>query len=138
MQKLALFFLVTLAAQAHADLPSISGCESANTTLATAQCRAGQIEAANAKLQTYLVAARHQAQPLQLEVAAIDAEQRAWQACRDQHCGNVYTLWSSGSIGHEMSAICTLHVTQQRTADVWRAYLTYADSTPPILPDPSR
>jgi len=56
---------------------------------------------------------------------------------RTKHCGNVYTLSGMGSSRFEMSAVCTLEVTRERTIDVWRGYLTYQDSTPPVLPDPS-
>lgn len=113
-------------------------CEAATTTYALVQCREQQTEAANAKLNTYLDAARKQATLVQFDPALIDAEQKAWQAYRDSHCGNLYLRWVSGTIRYEMEANCRLKLTHDRTTDVWRAYLTYADSTPPALPDPSR
>lgn len=131
-----LFFC--LAVQAHAHLPTTPGCENIEETFARADCRGKQIDAANSKLREYLNAARVQAKLSDLDIAALDAEQAAWEAYRTKHCGNVYELWSDGTIRYEMSAICTLAVTKERTMDIWRAYLNYIDSTPAVLPDPSQ
>lgn len=84
------------------------------------------------------MAARAQAKEFDLEVSAVDAEQIEWEGYRARHCSNVYELWRQGSIRYERSAICMLQVTKARTTDVWRAYLTFSDSTPPVLPDPSK
>lgn len=130
--------LAVFAASAHAHEPHAPGCEKANTTVEIAECRGKQIDAANAKLQAYLTAARNQAKKFDLDASAIDSEQVAWEAYRTKHCGNVYELWRQGTIRYEMSAICLLGLTRTRTLDVWRAYLTYAGSTPPVLPDPSK
>jgi uncharacterized protein YecT (DUF1311 family) len=130
--------LATVAMHANAHLPNVPGCENGKTTIEIAECRGKQFDAANSKLTAYLTAARNQAKKFDLDPSAIDAEQVAWEAYRTKHCGNVYELWRQGTIRYEMSAICMLEVTKTRTADVWRAYLTYADSTPPVLPDPSQ
>jgi len=125
------------------DLPSNAsihaGCsEIAGPTIELAECRQRQIEAANSKLEKYLSAAREQAHLLELSAASIDEEQKLWESYRTKHCGNVYDLWRMGTIRYEMSATCTLEVTRERTIDVWRAYLTHLDSTPPVLPDPTK
>ena len=136
---LAFLVLATLAAQAQAESPPrVPGCEHGTTTVEIAECRSKQIDAANSKLKAYLAEARIQAKTFELDASVIDAEQSAWEAYRTRHCGNVYELWRDGTIRYEMSAICMLEVTRARTIDVWRAYLTYADSTPPVLPDPSQ
>lgn len=138
MKKSALIFLVLLAVKSQAHPLAVSGCDGLETTRALSECRAKQLEAADAKLEKYLAAARERARQFDLNAALIDEEQAAWAAYRSKHCGNVYEFWRMGTIRYEMSATCTLQVTQERTADVWRAYLTYLDSTPPVLPDPSR
>ena len=97
-----------------------------------------QIDRANAKLQRYLEAARARVVLFELDSAALDAEQAAWEHYRSKHCGNVYELWAKGTIRYEMSATCMLLTTQERTVDIWRAYLTYVDSTPSVLPDPTK
>ena len=35
-----------------------------------------------------------------------------------------------------MHGKCLLEQTRRRTHDVWKAYLTFMDSTPPLLPEP--
>lgn len=119
---------------AHAS--PVSGCQEP-TTLAQSECRGQQIDQAQAKLQRYLDAARQRAALFRLDSAAFDAEQRAWEHYRTRLCGNVHAMWAQGSIRHEMFAQCVLQATAQRTTDVWRAYLTYADGSAPVLPDPA-
>ncbi len=137
IRVIALILLASLISQANAYAVYPSGCEGRNTTPELNECRQKQIEAADSKLEKYLVAAREQAHKFDLSAALIDDEQKLWAAYRNKHCGNVYDLWHMGTIRYEMSAVCTLEVTRERTIDVWRAYLTYLDSTPPVLPDPS-
>src|ERR1017187_7666760 len=120
-----------------AHMTVIPGCEDAKNTFALTECRANQIGEADAKLQEYLVAARKQVVLRELNPSVIDAEQAAWEAYRTAHCGNLYLYWVAGTIRYEMSGMCMLKLTNDRTVDVWRAYLTYLDSTPPVLPDPS-
>jgi uncharacterized protein YecT (DUF1311 family) len=136
--KLIPMLLAVFAAIAEAHPTSIAGCEGANTTADVAECRSKQVDSANLKLEKYLAAARVRASAFDLSPASITEEQRAWEAYRTRHCGNVYDVWRDGTIRYEMSALCTLEVTRERTTDVWRAYLTYMDSTPPVLPDPSQ
>lgn len=138
LQSAALALLLSVGAAAHAYTVYLPGCEAGKTTLEIAECRQKQIDAADAKLGQYLTAARKRVVAFDVQVGLIDEEQKAWEAYRSAHCGNVYELWRQGTIRYEMSAICTLEVTRERTVDVWRAYLTYGDSTPPTLPDPSK
>ncbi|HEY4080221.1 MAG TPA: lysozyme inhibitor LprI family protein [Burkholderiaceae bacterium] len=137
LQRAFLVLLVSFAAESGARALYPEGCTDLRTTQELAECRQKQMEAADARLEKYLAAARSQASAIAFDVTLIDDEQRAWVTYRTKHCGNVYTLSGMGSIRFEMSAVCTLEVTRERTIDVWRAYLTYQDSTPPVLPDPS-
>ncbi|MBV8049439.1 MAG: DUF1311 domain-containing protein [Paludibacterium sp.] len=133
---LTLLLLLAIKSEAHSlYLPE---CEDRKTTIELSECRQKQIEAAESKLQRYLAAARERAHLFGLSAASIDEEQKLWESYRTKHCGNVYDFWRMGTIRYEMSATCTLEVTRERTIDVWRAYLTYVDSTPPVLPDPSQ
>jgi uncharacterized protein YecT (DUF1311 family) len=131
-----LFFAFLQSSYAHD--PAIPECKDAKTTFALTQCRGNQIGEADGKLQKYLVAARKQVVLRELNPPVIDAEQAAWEAYRTAHCGNLYLYWGTGTIRYEMSGMCMLKLTNERTVDVWRAYLTYLDSTPPVLPDPSQ
>ncbi|MEC7819221.1 MAG: lysozyme inhibitor LprI family protein [Pseudomonadota bacterium] len=64
--------------------------------------------------------------------------QRAWIKYRDAECGAVFTSWAPGSIARTMAADCSDRLTRTRTHAIWAHWLTYEDSTPPILPEPSR
>lgn len=132
-----LLLSTTLLQPATANTARVSGCDEP-TTIAQTECRVRQIDAANAKLQQYLDAARKRVLQFGVDPTALQVEQAAWENYRLKHCGNVYDLWAKGTIRYEMSASCTLLTTRQRTFDVWRAYLTFLDSTPPLLPDPSQ
>ena len=138
LQAIALMLLASLAAHSEARTAYPAGCLDLKTTAELNECRQQQIAAANSKLEKYLLAAKEQARQIDDRNAAlIDDEQKLWLAYRDKHCGNVYDMWRMGSMRYEVSNVCMLEVTQERTVDVWRAYLTYQDSTPPVLPDPS-
>jgi len=130
--------LAAFAISAHAQQQRTLGCDQARNTLELNECRGKQVETAEAKLKTYVAAARSRAAELGVAAVALDAEQAAWEAYRDKYCANVYEIWHQGTIRVEMGARCVLQVTRSRTFDVWSAYLTYADSTPPVLPDPSK
>lgn len=69
-------------------------------------------------------------------VAKIKSAQTAWEAYQSAHCGSVYSAWREGTIRLVMSHICVIYTTRMRTHDIWREFLTYMDSTPPILPEP--
>ena len=50
---------------------------------------------------------------------------------------SVYTQWRDGAIRGIMAISCKTKLTKQRTHDLWENFLTYMDSTPPVLPEPS-
>jgi len=62
--------------------------------------------------------------------------QRSWMAYRDAECGSVFDYWSGGTIRVSMELDCRIRLTRLRTYTIWREWLTYPDSTPPLLPRP--
>ncbi len=46
------------------------------------------------------------------------------------------SFWAQGSVRGAMAGYCLLKQTRRRTYDLWDAYVTYVDTTPPILPEP--
>lgn len=62
--------------------------------------------------------------------------ERSWLAYRDSECGSVFDYWSGGTIRASMELDCRIRLTRLRTYTIWRDWLTYADSTPPLLPRP--
>ncbi|RUR29675.1 DUF1311 domain-containing protein [Vreelandella andesensis] len=112
-------------------------CDNAMTTLDINQCAAMQLASAQAELSQYVKASvTHHADDPEL-VTAIEASQQAWQAYVNAHCDAVYTQWRDGSIRGVMALTCETELTQQRTHTVWETFLTYMDSTPPVLPEPN-
>ncbi|MBO7911399.1 DUF1311 domain-containing protein [Vibrio sp. G41H] len=111
-------------------------CENAMNTIEINQCAAIELESAQAELDKYLAASfEHNAYDAEL-VASIKKAQESWQAYMSAHCNSVYTQWRDGSIRGVMALSCKTRLTKQRTHEVWANFLTYMDSTPPVLPEP--
>ncbi|MBS0333537.1 MAG: DUF1311 domain-containing protein [Proteobacteria bacterium] len=70
-------------------------------------------------------------------VGGFEASEAAWLAYRKAECGAVYDNWSGGTIRGAMYSACSLRLTRLRTHTVWLNWLTYPDSTPPVLPEPA-
>ncbi|MEZ9601901.1 lysozyme inhibitor LprI family protein [Vibrio sp. 10N.261.55.A10] len=111
-------------------------CENAMNTIEINHCAAIELESAQAELDKYLAASfEHNAYDAEL-VASIKKAQESWQAYMTAHCDSVYTQWREGSIRGVMALSCKMTLTKQRTHEVWVNFLTYMDSTPPVLPEP--
>ncbi len=116
--------------------PSSYGCD--GTTFAINQCLAGVRDRAKAREARYFAAAtgtelktRSTEQERLMQAAQIAAEQY-----RDQSCNAVYEQWREGSIRNAMSLRCEIRLIDERTHVIWRNWLTFQDSSAPILPEP--
>ena len=130
---LAIFALALAAAAA----PSASHCPGSTTPEIDA-CLAGRFDKADAELNRYYKAAikrLRDERELASEQQLVQAE-RAWVAYRTSECGAVYENWIGGSIRGSMALECQIRLTRMRTYTIWRHWLTYMDSTPPLLPRP--
>ena len=136
MKKLILAFIaVCFSFSALADQSAID-CENAMNTIEINQCAAIELESAQAELDKYLAASfEHNAYDAEL-VASMKEAQESWQTYMLAHCDSVYTQWRDGSIRGVMTLSCKTKLTKQRTHEVWENFLTYMDSTPPVLPEP--
>lgn len=94
------------------------------------------LDEADALLARYLTAAQARIDKDFGSKPNLKAAQAAWARYRDVECGDVFDLWVQGTYRTMADSECMLRLTQQRTHEVWRAYLTYQDSTPPLLPEP--
>ncbi|WP_454440976.1 lysozyme inhibitor LprI family protein [Vibrio bathopelagicus] len=111
-------------------------CENAMNTIEINQCASIELETAQVELDQYLEASfEHNAYDAEL-VSSIRVAQDSWQAYMTAHCDSVYTQWRDGSIRGVMALSCKTKLTKQRTHEVWGNFLTYMDSTPPVLPEP--
>ena len=112
-------------------------CGEQKTDFAMTQCLSAHIGDANRKLDKYLSAARlRMGTQIPDEKVDLAPAQALWRSYVHQQCGDVYRFWVKGTIRYEKSAHCQLDLVQERTHDIWSSYLTYADSTPPDLPEP--
>ena len=119
----------------HASADQMN-CENATTTIQINTCIGQEIEAANYLLTQYVAKAKARYADQAEVIASIAHAQQNWLAYRQSHCDSVYDIWSDGSIRGAMFGECMLQLTKQRTHQIWKDYLTFMDSTPPLLPEP--
>ena len=113
-----------------------NGCIDLKTTVETNDCISAQIQNAKKELAKYLKASKHRLASEPKVAEELDKSQKAWLLYRDSHCGAIYQYWIEGSVRGAMAGNCILKQTRRRTHDLWEAYLTFVDTTPPILPEP--
>lgn len=136
MKKVLTVVLLTCLPLLASASDDVIDCENAMNTIEINQCAAIELESAQAELDKYLAASfEHNAYDAEL-VASIKKAQESWQAYMSAHCSSVYTQWRDGSIRGIMALSCKTTLTKQRTHEVWANFLTYMDSTPPVLPEP--
>ncbi|MGR2853976.1 lysozyme inhibitor LprI family protein [Vibrio vulnificus] len=136
MKKSLIIVLASLAFDALAGEKAID-CDAAFTTVQINQCAAIELDAAKAELEKYLKASfEHNSFDSEL-VEAMKLAQTDWQTYMSSHCDSVYTQWRDGTIRGVMAISCKTKLTKQRTHELWENFLTYMDSTPPVLPEPS-
>lgn len=142
----ALALMVLGQAQVQPQLQSQPDPCEGSTTIAVNQCLANQRDSALAEMNRYLDAARIRSiqqagdPPLASKkdlLTGFDAAQDAWEKYRSAQCGNIYDFWRSGTIRGAMALDCDIRLIRARTHFLWESFLTYPDSTPPILPEPA-
>jgi uncharacterized protein YecT (DUF1311 family) len=108
------------------------------TTIEVNACFEARLKASDANLNRYFRAALRRARKESGDDAArkLVRAERSWIAYRDAECGLVFDHWSGGTIRVSMELDCRIRLTQLRAYTIWRDWLTYADSTPPLLPRP--
>ncbi|ULN67058.1 DUF1311 domain-containing protein [Vibrio gigantis] len=136
MKKLLSIVLLTFMPLLALASDDVVDCENAMNTLEINHCAALELESAQLELEKYLAASfEHNSYDAEL-VSSIKSAQESWQAYMTAHCDSVYTQWRDGSIRGVMALSCKTKLTKQRTHEVWENFLTYMDSTPPVLPEP--
>lgn len=148
MKKLliSLLVLVATSVQAESDSPKDLDCDNAYTTLDINRCMAQEVKAAQEVMDTYLQAVlKHKANKFEFDedtsrskrlLDEIQASQKQWEAYAKALCDAVYTDWEDGSIRTVMSLSCHKQQIEQRTHDLWNYFLTFMDSSEPVLPEP--
>lgn len=106
------------------------------TTVAINNCLSEALGRAKARQATYLEAALGSADNSSDLAEMIRTSDQEFTAYRERECNSVYEQWKEGTIRNAMSLRCSIRLTDQRTHDIWRNWLTYQDSTEPVLPEP--
>lgn len=111
-------------------------CEKASTTIEINQCATIELDLAQQQMTHYFEKSlEHNNYDPEL-VESIKIAQIEWKKYFNAHCDSVYTQWREGSIRGIMGVSCKTKITKQRTHELWENFLTYMDSTPPVLPEP--
>lgn len=129
----------------QSDEPVI--CVRDGDTLQMNACATEDLSAEDARMQRYLEAAMTRAREGDAgsgefggartnQAAWLAASQRSWAAYADIRCEGVFDQWKGGTIRTFMVVDCKIEAARQRAHDIWADHLTYADSTPPVLPEP--
>ena len=128
-----------------------ASCPDAATTLEMNACFAEKLSQADARRKQYFAAAiareeesieasqddaSAQTMAPSETIAQMRASKAAFEVYRDAECGAVWETWKTGTIRGVMSLTCRIAMTDERTRTIWSNWLTYIDSTPPVLPEP--
>ncbi|MGH1484880.1 MAG: lysozyme inhibitor LprI family protein [Cellvibrionaceae bacterium] len=111
-------------------------CETAYTTIEVNICIKQEADRAHSGLEKYLAKAKARFSSEADVVETLNKSQESWLAYREAHCNAVYEQWSGGTIRGAMFGSCLLRLTKLRTHVIWQDYLSYMDSTKPLLPEP--
>ena len=131
--------VAVLLAQPAPVVPQSDPCfTGAKNTLEINDCLAGQLGDERKRLGRYVGAVRRGIGKDTATLRQLDRAQRAWETFVTQDCDAVYSHWRGGSIRNAKSLLCSIDAVALRTHDLWARYLTYEDSTPPVLPEPRR
>lgn len=134
-------------ANAPAEADQVVDCDNAMTTYDMNVCTGRVLERENARMDEYLKVARTRAEAIDAgsgrfgdersnSAAFLKASQTAWEAYAAIACDGVYDQWKGGTIRTVQFLGCKIGLTRERTHFIWENYLTYMDSTPPVLPEP--
>lgn len=101
------------------------------------ECLADQIDLRIARLDKYYLAAQKQEKLFGYTSNELSESQQLWEKYLRKHCDSMYSR-DRGSAGARFAAECQIRLYDERIYEIWKSYLTYLDSTPPVLPDPKK
>lgn len=122
----------------------VISCQAAHTTLAMQECLGRQLLQADQELERYLERAQRRlsaeqdrpAGALSRAAAELAASQQSWQRSRDRYCQALWSFWSGGTIRGPMLLSCRIALARERQRRIWLDFLSFADGSPPLLPEP--
>ncbi|SQD76840.1 lysozyme inhibitor LprI family protein [Moritella yayanosii] len=135
MVKVITFLLMSICS--FGTMAASVDCDKAFNTLEINYCAKVELDKAEAEMQRYLSKSIAQYTADTNVVESINIAQSAWQSYSKSQCDSVFTMFRDGSLRVVMTLSCRTKLTQQRTHELWSQYLTYMDSSAPVLPEPT-
>lgn len=129
--------LLSTQVSAQADSEEVN-CDAPVSTLDVNYCIGVELGKHEDRLAKYYKAVEERISYDPETVAELAVSQKAWEEYRETYCSAVYSYWRDGTIRGAMHLSCQIDLTVERTHTIWRDYLTYMDSTPPVLPEPKK
>ncbi len=136
--------------QSSDEKQDVDCTDGGGTTYDMVVCGASELELAEAKMDQYWQVARSRfvGDDLMTEydndaeddiaeaTAKFDFAQESWHKYRESHCGSLYHKYRGGTIRGPLSIRCHIDMVEKRTWQIWNIWLTYMDTTPPMLAEP--
>lgn len=139
VKRIAFIFMLASQIVVADGLKGFQACKNTPTTAEADACIYAEVENAEKQMERYLKTAIQKVNSSNLAMQQLIMEsQQQWLIYRDKHCDAIYEYWKNGTVRNAMHGVCLLTMTEQRTYKLWNNYLTYVDSTPPLLPKPAR
>lgn len=129
-------FFILLGLYSTIALSNDVNCKNAENTMQINYCAGVELENAENEMNTYFLKSKEHNNYDPVLIKSIEKAQQAWSVYAEAHCNSIYTMWREGTIRGIMHLSCKTNLTKQRTHDIWSNFLTYMDSTPPVLPEP--
>jgi len=135
MVKVITFLLMSVCS--FATMATSVNCDKALNTIEINYCAKVKLDKAETEMKRYLAKSIAQYTTDSNIVESINIAQSAWQSYSQSQCNSVFTLFRDGSLRVVMTLSCRTKLTEQRTHELWSQYLTYMDSSAPVLPEPT-
>lgn len=130
------FFILLFGLHSTLALSDDVDCNKAINTIEINYCAGLVLENAELEMNAYLTKSKERNSDDSELIKSIDLAQTAWTSYAEAHCDSIYTQWREGTIRGVMYLSCKIKITKLRTHEIWANFLTYMDSTPPVLPEP--
>lgn len=88
-------------------------------------------------MNRYLSAALERFSDDKLVWDQIQTSQEKWKDYSESNCNAVRYTFGDGSYKNTAFVNCMNDETKKRTYTIWRSFLTFVDTTDPILPEPA-
>jgi uncharacterized protein YecT (DUF1311 family) len=137
MQKSISIALMTISCSTVSAEVDLSCVDPINTLMVN-HCATNELKVAKAELAHYLQASLEHNSNDPALLKSIKKAQQDWQIYATSHCDSIYTQWREGTIRGAMTINCQTQLNKHRTHELWANFLTYMDSTPPVLPEPEK